>query len=347
MSKKMKVLFKTLHGSKLYGTDTPSSDTDYKVVYLPDLDDVILGRRFQNFKETTASDKVKNGPEDVETEFIALQTFAKDFYEGQTYALEIAFSALSKVESHQTFMIDSAEEGHFMARFVSDLVSKFLMCDVSKMIGYAYHQASVYSVKGARLETLEHFTHYVKSVAANYGNTSDLKIDVLMPWVEGHADQYLFMTEVENAKGGMASAPAISILGKLITASTPFNHAVKMLDSMLDRYGERAKQAKASEGYDWKAISHAIRVTMQALELLTRGKITLPFNTTDVTLLKNIKAGKMSWPLVESLFKDLLDKVDAAKQHSTLPERSDATDEAFEAFMLEHLKVYFYRLGDN
>ncbi|QIW90344.1 hypothetical protein OLCHANIL_00264 [Vibrio phage V05] len=32
----MNVLFTSLFGSKLYGTDTPESDTDYKAVYLSD-----------------------------------------------------------------------------------------------------------------------------------------------------------------------------------------------------------------------------------------------------------------------------------------------------------------------
>ena len=37
-------LLRTVYGSHLYGTSTPSSDFDYKVVYLPPLEDVLLGK---------------------------------------------------------------------------------------------------------------------------------------------------------------------------------------------------------------------------------------------------------------------------------------------------------------
>lgn len=38
------ILFETIFGSKLYDTQTADSDTDYKAVYAPSLEDLTLGK---------------------------------------------------------------------------------------------------------------------------------------------------------------------------------------------------------------------------------------------------------------------------------------------------------------
>ena len=44
-------LFKILSGSRLYGTNTKSSDFDYKVVILPELNGLLLGDKIITKKE--------------------------------------------------------------------------------------------------------------------------------------------------------------------------------------------------------------------------------------------------------------------------------------------------------
>ncbi len=44
----MKILAKVLHGSRMYGLDGPNSDTDYKGIFLPPLDQLILMRASKN-----------------------------------------------------------------------------------------------------------------------------------------------------------------------------------------------------------------------------------------------------------------------------------------------------------
>src|SRR6478609_1788353 len=81
-------------GSRLYGTDTPESDYDFKAIVLPALDDLLLNKKLTNRKEKPEG----HGPQDkmtaggTETEYLPLQVFLDDFFSGQTYALEIAFA---------------------------------------------------------------------------------------------------------------------------------------------------------------------------------------------------------------------------------------------------------------
>lgn len=97
----MTTLFKTRYGSWLYGTNTPTSDLDYKHIVLPYLDDLLVGKRVKNEVEKTNTEKnTRNSAEDVDNEYIPLQVFAHDFLGGQTYALELAF-AVDFFEAYQ------------------------------------------------------------------------------------------------------------------------------------------------------------------------------------------------------------------------------------------------------
>ncbi|WP_407305363.1 hypothetical protein, partial [Acinetobacter sp.] len=44
------------YGSKLYGTSTPTSDTDEKVVYVPALSDMLIGKKPPIYKERFYAD---------------------------------------------------------------------------------------------------------------------------------------------------------------------------------------------------------------------------------------------------------------------------------------------------
>jgi RNA repair pathway DNA polymerase beta family len=88
-----KLLFSCQYGSRLYGTQTPTSDLDLKHVYLPALNDLLVGKQLANkVKKTNTKMNTRNGADDVDEEFLPVQVFARDFMMGQTYALELAFA---------------------------------------------------------------------------------------------------------------------------------------------------------------------------------------------------------------------------------------------------------------
>ena len=91
----------------------------------------------------------------------------------------------------------------------------------------------------------------------------------------------------------------------------------------------RKINAKKNNGIDWKALSHATRVSIQGLELLNTGKITLPLNNVDGKLVKEIKAGNLDYKDVSQILTNLLGNLEAARLTSKLPEEvsKDFTDE--------------------
>jgi len=130
-----------IFGSHLYGTDTPESDTDYKGIFLPTRDEVLLGRIPRHFGETTGNDRSKNTKDDTDIELFSLHEFIKLACEGQTIALDMLHAPVDK-------WIDSTI-------IWSDIVhdrEKFYTKNLKAFVGYARRQAAKYGIKGSRLD---------------------------------------------------------------------------------------------------------------------------------------------------------------------------------------------------
>ncbi|WP_244310914.1 hypothetical protein [Roseomonas mucosa] len=99
---------------------------------------------------------------------------------------------------------------------------------------------------------------------------------------------------------------------------------------MLAGYGERALLAERQGGADWKALSHAVRVGQEAVELLGTGRLRFPLAGAEHLLA--IRLGRVPLAEVVAEIEGLVAAVEAAAAASTLPEYPDAA--AAEALVL-------------
>jgi len=89
----MKVLCKIIAGSHLFGTNTEKSDLDYKGVFIPDADDILMS----SYKHTVCTStntvrNTKNSSEDVDLEMYSLKKFFDMIFAANNHALEILFA---------------------------------------------------------------------------------------------------------------------------------------------------------------------------------------------------------------------------------------------------------------
>jgi predicted nucleotidyltransferase len=138
-------------GSTLYGTSTPSSDTDYKGVYLVPLNNVLLGKVPKSKSNNTGNDSSKNTADDIDIEIYSLHYFIKLACEGQTVALDMLHAPLDFVE-HYT------DEW----KFIVDNRDKFYTKNLKAFVGYARKQAAKYSCRGSRLNTIDQVLKILK-----------------------------------------------------------------------------------------------------------------------------------------------------------------------------------------
>lgn len=338
---KTTMLFSVLTGSHLYGTSTPASDFDYKAVCLPSLDDLLMNVKLTNRKEKPegvgASDKMLAG--ETETEYLPLQVFLDDVFAGQTYAVEVVFAVLQgKCEFGDFVSVDARQ---MLLAAMRDLANRYLTRDVKKMMGYAVGQAKNYGVKADRHATfalaykllceLDVSDHEVEFSSKRLSDV-DLTQLLALPYVK--------MTTIKNAKGGYEDAPALEVCGKTFPLTNKVATVAQSLNLTLQEYGHRVKQFSGS-GADYKALSHALRVAEQAVELVTTGKLVFP--RPNAALLLEVKNGKHDVNEVLAKFEQMFETLDEEVKVSRLPERTPELVKDFQEWKL-HLLKHLYNV---
>ena len=74
----MILIVKMKFGAHLYGTATADSDVDYKGIFMPTKEEVLLGRIPKSHSHSTGQDESRNTKNDIDRAFEALNTIAED-----------------------------------------------------------------------------------------------------------------------------------------------------------------------------------------------------------------------------------------------------------------------------
>lgn len=307
----MKVLVKAVAGSHLFGTNTEKSDHDYKGVFLPTADDILLGKFDQTRNQKTNNTNNKNTKDDVDIEFYSLDKFLKMLYQGQTVAWELLFTPDEMIlEKHPLW--DEIREATPL------LINK----NVDAFIGYCSQQAHKYGIRGSRMNTVETVIKYLKEVP-DYHPLSQICLDGILTL------EHVEMIEDKNGKA------LLTVCGKKFGLDTKLQYIIQPLEKYFQEYGDRSRLAKENKNIDWKALSHAVRVCMQASSLLLNGKIELPMSEYNVRTLKYIKNGEYSFKAVCELIEQYQTQLLKDQKISTLPEAPN-----LEAFQDIQKRIY-------
>lgn len=332
--KEESTMFRVLVGSRLYGTFTEKSDFDYKAVCLPDINDLLLNKKLVNRKQKpeglSDSDKMLDGED--ETEFLPLQVFFDDFFSGQSYALEVAFATaqgLHDVPSHDREEYVAAQE------LMKELLSKFLTNSVKKMAGYAISQSKLYGLKTERYASLN---KVVSAIESNYTGPDTRLQDDMATVTLLTGFEHVKMSTIKNANGGLDDAPALQILDKHYPLTNKWSTVMLSLMTVVKAYGHRVKEFEGA-GTDWKALSHAIRITEQVLELTTTGNLIFP--RPNAKLLTSIKNGEMSLIEATDHLDDAFAAMDNAIANSILRQKTPELEAEFEAWKIKVLRKLY------
>ena len=335
----MRKLFTTNFGSQLYGTATPESDVDVKHVVLPDLNDLLVGKRVQNIvKKTNTKAYTKNSAEDVDEEFIPIQILASDFLDGQTYALELCY-AIDGAEASQVLHCPA------FAGFCRELRTRFLTSNIKSMMGYAVNQSSLYSNKGERLNALrdaqELFTNMIKLHGPGRTMTRDREeFEHHAQLVATKYPKYFQITDYAiDSKGTMRHC--IKLLEKTLPYSGTFENSLKITNAALKRYGSRADAASINN-VDWKALSHAVRIVDEGITLLTTGKLQFPYTEVQAGFLLAIKQGKLPYTEVAAELEVKIAQLKNLELGSNLPPSSTALKEELNVWLAQWMRELYH-----
>jgi hypothetical protein len=304
----MKTLAKITFGSHLYGTNTPESDFDFKFVHVPDARDILLGCARESIKlagrDKQPGEKTKAGETEIES--YSLQKFFDMVIIGDMIALDMLFAPTNMlVETSYPWMELVANRSRFLTR------------NVTKSVAYCKRQAKVYGIKGTRVAAIRAVKDRLQQIVANGRGATKLyrfginldqlseieHVSVHRPLETNVVDHYLMVCDKKFP----------------LTCTVEYVH--DLVSKMMAQYGTRALDAEQNKGIDWKALSHAVRVGMQTIELLETKNIVFPSLNADY--LKAIKAGELPYTEVEEKIEKLLVYINDAAKTSWLPDEPD------------------------
>lgn len=320
------IIFKTVFGSHLYGTNTPESDHDYKAVGIPSAEQIILGTApsTENISSNTTEYK-KNSKEDFDFETFSLIKYLELGWQGQTIFYDMLFAP-------KEFWIESSPAWEDLIKNKDKLLHK--KCGAA--LGYARSQAERYSARGERLVALEETVNFLKTVSTVI-NPKYTSLGEVLDSTD--IKNFLSNTSLSYVKYPEELAPHLpegkikylEVCGKKAGFTSSVKFATDVFSNILGQYGDRAKAASI-DGVDWKAMYHALRISYQTQELLSTGHITLPRPEKD--LLLKVRKGEFTYEKVSDMIEYGLQQVLEAQAKSSLPEH--ANKKFINEFIIEH-----------
>ena len=294
----MRIIVKMKFGAHLYGTATPESDVDYKGIFLPTKEELLLGRVPKSHNYSTGKDESRNTRNDIDIELYSFHYFIKLACDGQTVAMD---------------MLHAPESMILMKSKIWDEIvknkQKFYTKNLKSFIDYARRQASKYGIKGSRINAALQVLEMLKKV------DSSKKMRVV--WNQLPRMEHCY--DVAPDPNGMRQ---YQVCGKSFQESATIGYVIPILEKFYNDYGRRAKLAAENKNIDWKAVSHALRAAYQTKEILTENIINFPLRTADFLI--KVKQGKLDYlSEVGPVLETLMEEVESLALFSKLPETVD------------------------
>jgi hypothetical protein len=308
-------------GSHLYGTQTPNSDLDYKAIYLPSARDIVLNKvKGTISKSRPKADCERNTKDDIDIEIFSLDRFLELLMEGQTVALDMLFGYA------QNFNHLTPQGSHIMNEIFNNR-DKLLTRNVNAFIGYARQQAARYGIKGSRMDALKNVLTLLSGLdeqkkLLNYISEIEYLVEQSKDLISLEKTPLIDIVHIKAPNNTLE--PHLQVAGRKIPYHATVKYAKQIFGRILDGYGQRAHKAQLDGGRDYKAISHAIRVNSEALQLLTTGEITFP--RPDKDLLLKVKLNQIPYEEMAEIIELGLADLHNAHEKSSL---RDVPDQAW------------------
>jgi predicted RNase H-like nuclease len=225
--------------------------------------------------------------------------------EGQSVAIDMLFAP------------DSAfvAPPHGIWREIQASRAQFLSTRATAFVRYCRQQANRFGIKGSRVAAARKALKLLAHAEARLGTTAKLLEVIAEITALAEAMEHLAIVALPLPNGG--TAPHFEVCDKKIPFTASLKTAREIVERLVGEYGSRALQAERNEGVDWKALSHAVRVGREAVELFETGAIVFPLRSADRLL--QIKRGALPYQDVATEIETLLEEVEAAAARSRLP----------------------------
>jgi hypothetical protein len=229
--------------------------------------------------------------------------------EGQSVAIDMLFAPESAF----------TREPSPIWREIQANAGRFLSTRATAFVRYCRQQANRFGIKGSRVAAARRALALLEAGEARHGSAA--KLELLAPEFEAlvASSEHLAVITLPAPSG--VAAPHFEVCDKKVPFTASIKTAREIVQRLVGEYGKRALEAERNQGVDWKALSHAVRVGREAIELFETGRIVFPLSSADH--LRRIKRGDLAYQAVAAEIEALLEDVEAAAARSSLPGAPD------------------------
>ena len=353
-----KLIYLSQYGSHLYGLNTENSDLDFRGVYIPTLDDIIL-KKDKDEINTELEIKLYGGEQTiysnddidavpiwdkkkVDVKIFSLQKFIQLCSKADTNALDLLFSYNPERKDIQQYVYNKEQyyESGILAHpyipFIEFLINRGKLINTDRLespITYAFKQATKYGLKGKRLFYLKYVLEEANKLSLRpvakphlYHTVCELVNDHLS--LDG---EYLKTDELDN-KG--KKELYLNVCGVQHQYNLELDTFIERIEEKINKEYTSQRTKDSADGNDWKALSHAIRVLLEVKQLLEDGTITFP--CIENRFLLRIKQGKISREVIDEFFNKELANILEKVQSNELGWKYD--EEFWNEFILKEVK---------
>ena len=244
----MNVIFEAVAGSRLFGTQTQFSETDLKRVFIPSVDEIILGE-YKEYDERHA-DKVEDKSGCIEFTDYSLKNFLQSLSSGEVMPIEMLF-------------MNNIEQSEYWDRLLVQKEDLFNQ-DVLKFYNFPLNILKNYKKNFDRINFLKN----LKENLDIHKTVNDLSPDILeSPYIKISDNQ-------------------ISIFGKNYRNNASQRFVLQGVDIELNKYTSLEMDETVRRQY--VVLAHAYRIAEEGLEYLQTGDILYPrYNAEYLKEIKN------------------------------------------------------------
>jgi len=287
----MKILFNGVFGSHLYGLSRPQSDTDYKGLFVPTLEDVVFG----NFQPV-----IEKQTDDIDTSLYAIGKYFSMLDKGDTVSVDM-------IHTPKEFTLNSTPAWDEIQKNRSGIYCK----NMRGILGYIKTMSTKYGHKVRRYQEMQELNNWL-----HVYHDSVRVAETTIPEQIMRSD-FKYITFTPHKDNIIAN---IDICGSRNQITCRMEHLKTCLEQKISRYGDRTVVSSHSGG-DWKALSHAVRAIIQLEEIIDTRDLVFPLVRADEIM--KIKLGQVPQEDAVSIITDMYDSVTEKLEASDLPEYND------------------------
>ena len=342
---KGKLIYLSQYGSHLYGLNTENSDLDFRGVYVPNLDDIILGKAQDEINTEIELWEVRDSNKEnpiyhieepttlinswylrkvkVDVKIFSLQKFIQLCSKADTNALDLLFSLNNNNIPQYTYSVTTRQKKEepkslwnnsvYVAKsyipfwYILQHKDKLINTDrLESPITYAFKQSTKYGIKGKRLKVLQEVLECALNLWKSKCEAYVRDLVVYEPL------QHLFEDEPDHLKTVCLDNKGtedyyLYVCGVQHQFNLELDKFIKRIEEKINKEYTSQRTKDAADGNDWKALSHAIRVLLEVKQLLEDGTITFP--CIENRFLLRIKQGKINREVINEFFNKQLSNI--------------------------------------